>query len=57
MNKKIVILEDRTIELIEIKVNQFLNNEKEKERYYDVDIKVTPDIEGTFYYTVILKQV
>lgn len=50
-------MEDTSIELIETKVNQFLNNEKEKERYYDVDVKVTPDIEGNFYYIVILKQV
>lgn len=55
MTQKIKIIEDKNIELIETKVNNFLENETNNKRYYDVDIKVTPDNEGAFWYTVLLK--
>ena len=55
MTPKIKIIEDKNIELIETKVNNFLTSEINNKRYHDVDIKVTSDNEGALWYTVILK--
>jgi hypothetical protein len=56
MIKQIKVLEEKSPDLIEAKVNQFIRENKFNQ--YELDMKITQDKdEGTFFYTAILKQV
>ena len=54
--KEIKILEEKSPDLIEAKVNAFLRENKFNQ--YELDMKITQEQEeGTFFYTAILKQI
>lgn len=55
--QNIKIFENNKIELIEHQVNNFLQSEKIKGNYYEVDIKVTKEKEELYIYTVLLKKI